>query len=294
MGTAIATKLAEAGYPVTIFSRSRKHTFAEGCRIAHWDPDAQEIDTSALNKIDRMIHLAGAGIADHRWTAAYKKTLVDSRVAATQFLQEKLKLHAPNCLHFVAASAVGYYGPDRPGAKLPFKEHAPPYDDFLGRLCQQWEAASKSRSYDMRTVILRFGIVLSEKGGAYPKLTQAAKVGILPVMGTGRQTMSWIHLHDLRDLLFKAITEESLSGIYNAVAAATTQKEMMQQFAIAIPGKQILPSVPAMFLKLGLGESSVEVLKSCTVSHEKIKEAGFECQYPDIVSAAKALAAASI
>lgn len=292
VGNAIAAKLAAAGFQVTIFSRSRKHTFAEGCRIAHWDPARKEMDTKSLGSVTGMIHLAGAGIADHRWTSAYKKVLEDSRIAATLFLQEQLAAHAPQCRHFVAASAVGYYGPDRPEAKLPFQEDAPPYKDFLSRLCEKWEAASKSRSDEMRTVLFRFGIVLSEKGGAYPKLTQAAKLGILPVMGNGAQNMSWIHLHDLRDLLFQAITEENLSGTYNAVAVATAQKEMMREFATALPGIQVLAPVPALFLKIGMGESSVELLKSSTVSNEKIKKTGFSFTYPDITAAAIALAAA--
>lgn len=290
VGSAIARRLAAAGYPVTIFSRSRKHTFPEGCRIAHWDPAKKEMDTQALSRLNGLIHLSGASIAGHRWTKAYKKELVDSRVAATHFLQAQLRTYAPDCKHFVAASAVGYYGPDRPGAGLPFKEEAPAYDDFLGRLCRDWEIASLSRVDEMRTVILRFGVVLSKKGGAYPQLTQSARLGVLPVLGSGRQKMSWIHLQDLSELLFNAITNETLKGTFNAVAAATPQKEMMRQFARALPGNQLLAPVPAFGVKLLMGESSIEVLKSATVSGEKIRETGFVFQYPTIDTAAAELA----
>lgn len=290
VGNAVATLLAGAGYPVTIFSRSRKHTFPEGCRIAHWDPAKKEIDTVALNRLTDVIHLAGAGIADHRWTKTYKKILAESRVDLTHFLQAQLKQYAPGCKNFVAASAVGYYGPDRSGAALPFKEDAPAYNDFLGRLCQQWEIASLSRADEMRTVIFRFGVVLSPRGGAYPRLTQAARLGVLPVLGSGRQNMSWIHIADLATLLFQSVIHEKLCGVYNAVAAATPQKELMRHFAEAIPGKQVLTPVPAFLLRLGWGESSTELLKSCTVSNEKIKSEGATFQYPDIESAAQALA----
>jgi len=290
VGSAIARQLAASGHTVTIFSRSRVHTFPEGCRMAHWDPQKKEIDTHSLATVDAILHLAGANIAGHRWTKSYKKELVDSRVAATLFLQAQLRHHAPRCRLFIAASATGYYGPDRPGAALPFQEDAPPYTDFLGRLCQEWEAASLSGAAVLRTVIFRFGIVLSPRGGAYKELTKAAGLGVLPVLGSGRQNMSWIHLTDLCALLFKAVTDETISGIYNAVAAATPHKEMMRQFATAISGRQVLVPVPAFALRLAMGESSIEVLKSCTVANNKIKETGFSFTCPDIATAARALA----
>src|ERR1043165_7731619 len=182
IGHHLATLLTQSGNSVIIFTRSPKP--AKGpIRFATWHPGREQIDTDALRSIDAMINLAGAGIADKRWTAARKEEIRRSRVEATYFLHRAIRANAPSCTAFVAPSAIGYYGPDRTSHK-PFTEADPPYDDFLAQVCRQWEEATFSATEQYRTVTaLRTGIVLGRDGGAYPQLAAPMRFGIMPVLG---------------------------------------------------------------------------------------------------------------
>jgi hypothetical protein len=246
---------------------------------AFWDPYADKCDLIYLQKVDAMIHLAGAGIADKRWTAKRKEEIVHSRVRTTKFLVSKLKEYGENCKTLISTSAVGYYGPDRAGHSF-FKETDPHYNDFLGETCAKWEAeAHKSESF-LRTVILRFGIVLGKEHGMFPQLAKPASVGVLPIMAGGQQMISWIHADDLCRMMLRAIDDEQVKGVFNAVAPhPVSQKRLMEIIAKVKGGIKIPVPVPKFVLQAMLGEMSVEVLKSCTVSAEKTLAAGFRIQY---------------
>lgn len=287
VGRHLAAHLADKGYAVVIFSRSSKSS--EGAiRHAHWDPDGRKIDVTALQNLDAMVHLAGAGVADKRWTPERKKEIVDSRVAATEFLISQLAAHAPRCKTFVAASATGYYGPDRSGS--PFTEDDPPYTDFLAKVCVAWERASMTASDRYRTAIFRFGIVLGKDGGAYPELAGPMKFGIMPILGSGRQMVSWIHVADIAGMIRTALEDESCAGIYNAVAPGpVAHKTLMQTIAGAKGGIRIPAPVPPFVLGIIMGEASIEVLKSCTVSSKKAEALPYTFQYPTVASAVAAI-----
>lgn len=284
VGRHISRLLTEQGHKVIIFSRHPKP--AKGAvQYAVWHPDASQIDKDALQEINVMINLAGAGVADKRWTAKRKEEIRKSRVEATYFLLEALKTYAPNCVAFVAASATGYYGPDRNGS-TPFKETDPPYNDFLASVCIEWEAASFSALDKFRTTVLRTGIVLGKDGGAWPELTSPMRFGIVPILGSGRQTVSWIHVEDLARMYIEAALTEAYSGVYNAVASRpVTHRVLMQTIARAKGGLKIPAPVPPFVLQLIMGDASVEVLKSCTVSSEKVEGEGFVFRYPTIEGA---------
>lgn len=284
VGRSLTAKLARDGNEVIIFTRNPKPIKG----FAHWDANKGEIDREALGKLDAVVHLAGAGVADKRWTAARKKEIYDSRISGTRFLVEALRKHAPNCRTLVSASAVGYYGESKTNAF--FTEDAPPASDFLGRTCVDWEAEAQKAEDFCRVVMLRTGIVLGKGGGALPELTKTFPLRIAPILGNGKQWVSWIHLADLIGLYDFVLENKQISGPFNAVAPQPVTHRMLMNALVKAKGGAFLKiPVPAFILKLALGEMSVEVLKSCGVSSEKSIRAGYDFQFSDITGAAKNL-----
>jgi len=289
IGRHLTKLLVSKGYDVVIFTRSAGKKMEKGVTYFHWDPDTGTCDINALKELDAVVNLAGAGIADKRLTEKRKKEVMDSRVNSTEFLLSNLKEHSPGCKTFVSASAIGYYGPDKGGEK-PFTETAPPHDDFLGTTCRLWEAASQKATAFLRMAIIRTGIVLGKDGGAYPQFAGPLSFGVMPVLGSGKQVVSWIAIDDLVRLYVHALEHEEIFGIYNGVAPEpVTYRQLMRTIRKVKGGLGIPVPVPAFALKLILGEMSTEVLKSCTVSAGKTLGSGFTFNYPDIISAIKNL-----
>ncbi len=289
VGTHIANYLLEKGYRVIIFTRSVKPSRNENYTYVHWDVEKAECDIEALSSLDAVIHLAGAGIAEKRWTSKRKNEIVDSRINGTRFLVLQLKLHAPQCQTFIGTSAIGFYGPDR-DKLFPFKEDAPAYTDFLGNTCKAWEHETKTATNFMRTVILRFGIVLGKEAGAFPRFSGSTRFGIVPILSSGKQIISWIHIKDICKLISFCLENNKIHGIYNAVTPyAISNKTLMHTIAKIKGGIKIPLYVPAFILKMMLGEMSIEILKSCTVSAEKTLNTGFIFQYPNINDSIKEL-----
>lgn len=287
VGLHLTNLLKKNGHRIIIFTRSpEKKKNSDHVTYAYWCPEENKCDLSALKQVEAVVHLAGAGIAEKRWTKKRKKEIVDSRVIGTRFLVSQLRSFAPKCKTLVSASAIGYYGPDRGGG--PFTENAVAYNDFLGRTCVAWEQEAEKANDFLRTVILRFGIVLGKEAGAYHELSKPIKFGIVPILGSGKQMVSWIHADDLGNLLQHAAINEELNGIYNAVAPEpVTHKKLMNTIAAEKGGPKLKAKVPAMVLKTLLGEMSEEVLKSCTVSGEKLLSTSFTHQYASIRDAVK-------
>ena len=282
VGTAITEKLLERGYKVIILSRQFRQSPNSRLQYAVWDIDKGTLDEVAIREADVVIHLAGAGVADRRWTKKRKQQIRDSRVRSGELLMRKLK-EIPNHIRVViSASAIGWYGPDPsvPNSS-PFTEDAPAYHDFLGTTCADWElAVSAVPQMGKRLVILRTGIVFSDKGGALAQFKKAVKGPFVPVLGSGKQIMSWIDINDLVRIYLFAIENNAVNGIYNAVAPRPeSNREIMMKVAGKNKGKMLIPiPVPAILLKVVLGEMSIEVLKSATVSCGKIEKAGFAFQ----------------
>jgi len=283
VGHHLTQKLMEQGHRVIIFTRDmHKVSRQENVTYSFWSPTEKKFDLRFFKELDAVIHLAGAGVADKRWTAKRKDEIVSSRVQGTEFLIDRLREHAPKCRTMIGASAIGYYGPDRPH-EIPFAEEAKPGSDFLARTCQLWEAATHKADELMRTVILRFGIVLGRDDGAFPQFARPQDFGIIPILGSGRQMISWIHIEDLCAMILWVLQQENIEGVYNAVAPSpVSQKELCKAIASCKKGIKLPVHVPDVILKIALGGLSSEALKSATVSAEKIRQQGFSFRYTDI------------
>jgi uncharacterized protein len=290
IGSALTNKLVAEGHEVIVLSRSAKTSNEKNISYAKWDVDAQTIDAAAIAKADYIIHLAGAGVADKRWTEARKKEIQSSRTESSKLLIKGLKETPNNVKAVISASAIGWYGDDAShnSRKKPFTEERLADTEFLGETSRLWEESIKPvEQLGKRLVRIRIGIVLSNDGGALLEFKKPITFGVAGVLGSGKQVISWIHVDDLCRMFIYAIKNETLRGVYNAVAPTpVTNKELTLALAQKIKGKFYIPlHVPAFVLKIMLGEMSVEVLKSATVSCEKIRTTGFSFLYPTIDSA---------
>jgi uncharacterized protein (TIGR01777 family) len=287
IGKALSQELVQRGYSVVILSRSQKP--ADG-KISYkvWDPEKGSIDPSAFDSIDHIVHLAGANVAESRWTEKRKQEIVDSRVKSGQLLRKALAETPNSVKSFTSASAIGWYGPDAqvPDPR-PFKETDPVDDSFLGTTAREWEASVLPIAEEnIRLVILRIGIVLSNEGGAYAEFKKPLRFGVASVLGSGEQIVSWIHIDDLVRLIIFSMENTNMAGVYNAVAPRPVSNgKLMSAIAAQTSGLAVKVPVPSFVLKLMLGEMSVEVLKSTTVSSSKVVAAGFDFKFRKIEDA---------
>lgn len=292
VGRALSKLLLEKGYKVIVLTRKQRPADG-GISYAEWNIKKQTIDIGAVQAADYIIHLAGAGVAGRRWTAARKREIVASRTQSSALLVKALSENKNKVRAVASASAIGWYGPDPviPNPQ-PFTEDKPADQAFLGETCRQWEESIEPvTQLGKRLVKLRTGIVLSNEGGALVEFIRPIRLGIAAILGSGKQIVSWVHIEDLCRMYLQAIEDDSLRGVYNAVAPAPVEnKTLTLQLARAIKGKYYIPVyVPSFLLKIVLGEMSIEVLKSATVSADKIRSVGFTFLYPSIEAAVNRL-----
>lgn len=278
VGRQLTQLLKKNGYEVALLSRGKSRSSTE--KTFHWDPVNQTIDKEAILWADAIVHLAGAGVADKRWTKAWKKEIADSRVLGTRLLATALKtIENHSVKTVVCASAIGIYGADT-GPEL-LEEASSEGTDFLSVVTKNWETeAEQVATLGIRTAILRIGIVLSPDGGALQKMAAPIKAGVGAVLGTGNQYISWIHVGDLCEMFLKALNDETMFGTFNAVAPnPVTNREFTLALANKLHKKIGLPAVPAFALKLLLGQMSEVLLGGNNVSCRKILETGFQFKY---------------
>ncbi len=276
IGTRLAELLKSNNFEVKFLSRHKNELQKD---VFQWDPEKGVIDENAIRSADVLINLAGEGIADKRWTSRRKRKIVNSRMFSTNLLYKSLSEVQNKVQLVINASAVGIYGDT--GMQI-MHEEQPAAQDFLGQTCLRWENAGKQfEKLKIRTVILRIGLVLSTAGGFLPKILQPFKFGIATYLGSGEQYQSWIHIDDLCKMILKAIKDENLNGIYNAVAPGPlNNKNLTKLISHILGGGHLFIQVPSILLKLIFGEMSVAVIGGTRASSEKIEKAGFSFKYP--------------
>ena len=291
IGSRLTHHLIERGYDIIILTQ-QKNRLAENSKItySYWNVEKEIIDKKAVLSADHIVHLAGAGVMDHKWTTDYKKKILESRTKSAELIVNCLKENEHHVKTFVSASAIGYYGADEKilERKDGFIESDLPSQDFLGETCLLWEASVEPvTALGTRLVKLRTGIVLSKKGGALKEFKKPLRFGIAPVFGNGKQIVSWIHIDDLCRMYCEAMENKYLHGSYNAVAPEpVSQKELILLLGNKMRNKFFTAvHIPEFILKIFLGKRSIEILKSATVSDRKIKATGFTFLYPSIESA---------
>jgi len=247
-----------------------------------WDPIAGTVDMEALAGVDAVIHLAGAGVSDKRWTKKYKSEILNSRLLGTTTIAKAVAVVKPQV--FISASAIGWYGESGNRAVV---ESDRVGDDFLAAVCREWESAADLAG-DVRTVKLRTGLVLDPTGGALGKMLPLFRFGLGGKLSNGKQWWSWITLHDqIRAIAF--LLENKVSGPVNLTSPnPVTNSEFTAGLARALHRPALFP-VPGFALKIVLGGFSAEVLGSKKVMPQALTEAGFTFDYPHISSALEKL-----
>ncbi|MET7638786.1 TIGR01777 family oxidoreductase [Streptomyces sp. NPDC005438] len=282
IGSALVDSLRADGHQLVRLVRRPARTGDE----VRWDPGRREVDAAGLVGCEAVVHLAGAGIADKRWTAAYKRELRDSRVLGTATVAEALaSLDSPPHT-LVVGSAVGYYGET---GDQPVDEDSPPGEGFLADLCQQWEeSAAPAERAGIRTAYARTGLVVSREGGAWGRLFPIFKLGLGGRLGDGEQYWSHIALHDHVAALRHILDTPELAGPVNLTAPEpATNKEVTEAMAEVLHRPAVLP-VPAFALKAALGEFAGDIVSSQRVLPKRLLESGFTFAFPTVREAVRA------
>jgi len=268
--------LIDQGYEVAHLSR--KPDKVSNYKTFRWDLKENYIDENAITYADYIVHLAGASVADAKWTEERKKEIINSRVQSANLLYRCLNESEHHVKGFISASGINIYGDS--GDHL-VSEESTVGDDFLAKVCKAWEASAwQMHDLELRTVIFRLGIVLSTKGGALPQMVRPVKMMAGAPLGSGKQYMSWIHIDDACHLIIKAIEDKQFHGVYNAVAPhPVTNREFMKELAEAVKKPFMFPKVPAFAINLVMGEMSEVVLASLRVSANKVLQTGFTFEY---------------
>nr|WSY55482.1 TIGR01777 family oxidoreductase [Streptomyces sp. NBC_00886] len=282
IGSALVRSLTADGHEVVRLVRRAAHGADEVC----WDPEGQYVDAAALEGCDAVVNLAGAGVGDHRWTDAYKKTVRDSRVLGTAALAEAVAALDRPPRVWVNGSAIGFYGETGDRA---VDEDTPPGDGFLPSLCVEWEEATTPvQEAGVRTVFARTGLVVAREGGAWAKLFPLYKAGLGGRFGNGRQYWSFVALHDEVAAIRHLIDTDGLSGPFNLTAPNPLTNREIAAAMGRVMHRPTLFTVPAPALKLVLGEMSGDVLGSQRVLPKRLLESGFTFAFPEIEGAIRA------
>ncbi|MBP7971614.1 MAG: TIGR01777 family oxidoreductase [Candidatus Nanopelagicales bacterium] len=281
IGSDLAATLTDDGHRVIKMVRRAPSAPDE----VRWDPDSGEVDLAGLSGVDAIVHLAGAGVGDHRWTDSYKTEILNSRVNGTQAMARAAAQLDPKPAVFLCASAIGYYG-DR--GDLELDEDSSKGVGFLSDVVADWEQACEpARQAGIRVVNTRTGLVVSERGGAWEKLLKQFKLGAGGRLGSGNQYQAFISLRDEVRALEFLINHGSLDGPVNLTAPNPVTNKVSTQALASLLGKPAIIPAPAFALKIALGEFASDVLSSARVLPKKLEKAGFHWDDPTIHDALK-------
>ncbi|MFJ8041055.1 TIGR01777 family oxidoreductase [Kitasatospora sp. NPDC096147] len=291
IGSALVRSLLADDHEVVRLVRQRSRTGVQpdGTVGVGWNPARLEIDAAGLAGVEAVVHLAGAGVGDRRWTEAYKQEIRDSRVLGTETLAGALaELKEPPKV-LVSGSAVGYYG--QTGDQV-IDERAPAGDDFLARTCVEWEAATApAEAAGIRTAHVRTGLVLAPGGGAGGRMLPLFRLGLGGRLGDGHQYWSLISLDDEVAALRYLIDTPGLSGAFNLTGPEPVPNGVMTELLGRALGRPTVLPVPQFALKAVLGEMAVEVTGSHRVVPERLLAAGFRFRHPTAEAVVRAAVA---
>ncbi|TXC78931.1 TIGR01777 family oxidoreductase [Luteibaculum oceani] len=281
VGSKLCDKLLALNYKVFILTRGRSIKVSPNLSYVNWDIANKHVDKGALPKKSEelfIIHLAGASVADQRWTSSYKTKILNSRVDSLNFL---LSLVGDQCKHIVSASGVNYYF--GPNTDKEFKEEdAADQSSFLGQVCVEWEKAALENTYGIPAAVVRTGTVLSKRGGAFGIFKSLAKKGLLMPLGSGKQWLPWIHNYDLCEMYIHLL-EKRRTGAFNAVASEQIiQKDFFKQLANKLNKWVWPPLAPKFAIKLAMGERATIILNGAQIDNQKILDSGFKFKYPAV------------
>src|ERR1700678_2263647 len=281
IGSALTDSLRADGAVVNHLVRRKEKTSPGD---VGWNPTTATVDVPAMEGYDAVVHLSGANVAHGRWTASRKLVLRSSRVDTTRVLVDSLARLKQKPSVFICASATGYYG--NRGDEI-LTETSGNGSDLLGLICRAWEGeASRAVTSGIRTVITRFGIILSSKGGALPAMAAPFKLGLGGRLGSGKQWMSWIDLEDVLSVIRAAIAEKSWSGPFNLVAPSPIQNEEFTRVLASVFHRPAFLAVPAFALRIALGEmADALLLSSQRVQPTKLEAAGYKFHQENLESA---------
>lgn len=290
VGRRLTELLLSKGYAVNVLGRTQAANSQVPPAAAYytWNVDKGKIEPEALEGVSAIIHLAGAGVAEKRWSDERKKEIIDSRVKSAQLLFNHLKKNKHAVKTFISAAAVGYYADC--GEEVVTEEHAAG-EGFLSEVCQKWEAAAvKFSQLNIREVRCRIGIVLAKEGGALPELTKTFPLGVAGYFAKSPLYYPWIHIDDVCGIMIHALENEPMHGAYNTTAPAPLpMKNLMQEIVKAKKAKAAVVPVPPFAIKLAMGEMSEMLLSSQRCSAAKIMESGYRFKYAEIGKALKAV-----
>lgn len=266
IGSALTKALTEAGHHIKILTRNPRQE-----NHVKWNPDKRQIDLEGIKDTQVIINLCGASIADKRWTSSRKKELIDSRVKPAVFILE-LSNDLNDLEHYITVSGINCYG---------FKERAEPYSeedaygtDFTSQLVKKWEEPAKQFPANIRSTVLRLAIVLTDKGGALPKMVKPFNMGVGSGFGSGKQIMSWVTLDELMRV-FDHIISRRVAGTYNVCQGNPTNLQFMKALGKHLNKKLLPVNVPAATFKIIFGQMSEILLQGVPASNQKLIDSGF-------------------
>ena len=282
VGRQLSQMLIQKGYEVGWLTRQK--STQNPVKTFNWDIKTGFIDPQALAFADVIINLAGAGVADKKWTTAYKQELFDSRIKATKLIAHALQKNSHQVKAYLAASAIGIYGNT---TSLNANEDQIPATNYLAQLCTDWEASTNIiAKLGIRTATVRVGVVLGLEGGFVKQVSALTNYYLGAALGSGKQYTSWIHLNDLCRMFMWLVEHENLTGVYNGVAPNPVSNQTLTKLlAKQLHKPIILPNAPAFMLNLIFGEMASMLLASQHVSAQKIIATGFHFKFDTAESA---------
>lgn len=287
IGRYLIKSLSKDSNTIYVLTRS-KSRFENNVNFINWDPDSQRLDLSNIPAVDYIINLAGASIDGSRWTNSYKRKILESRLNSTSLLFKEIKKLKQKPSLYIGASATGFY---KKNTKVAQVEEDYKGSDFLSDVVAKWEKESNNfMKYGIRTVLLRIGLVLSKDGGVLKKLYPIFKLFLGVPIGSGRQTISWIHIKDLVDFILKSIGDNKISGAYNLTAPEVITNYKFTEELALVWKRPVFPKIfkaPSLIVKLLFGEQSSLVLNGLNVSSKKIESTSFKFSFTNIKSALK-------